>query len=647
MSRRLEPIHSLDEPFDEQPVVDAHRSRVYVLQAIVILFVAVIVLQLWRLQILEGDYYRHQADNNRFRQSRIQAQRGVIYDRNRILLVRNRPSYSIGIVPVDLPAQPDDRLIHPTVRRLSKLIGVPAQEIREKVGAVTGLARFEKVPIKTNVDQELAFSVEARNIEIPGVHIYAEPTRDYLDGPLTAHLIGYVGLVTEEQYAELSDTSDLDVGLNARIGQTGVEATFDQELRGRPGERRLVVNAAGREVRELGIENPTAGRNLALTIDLDLQRAVRSILSEDIDRYELASAVALDPRNGQVLAMVHLPEYDNNMFSREVTESELQVLIQDSRRPLVNGAISNSYPPGSAFKVITAAAALQEGIVSSYQRIFCTGALNVPNRFDPTLTTRIADWAAHGEVDSISALAASCNVYFYMVGGGDPNGQISGLGIESLTRYARLFGLGEETGIRLTGEANGFVPSPEWKREVYDQEWYLGDTYLTAIGQGFVTVTPLQMASAVAVIANGGTLYRPQIVKQILDEHGEVIREISPEAIRQVPVAPPFIEVVRAGMRAGMLIGRTPYGTSYVGTSYTAEVPGLAIAGKTGTAEYGQPDSSGSLPTHGWFIAFAPAEEPEIALAVFVKRGRGAQDAGELAEAILRHYFRIPEELDD
>ncbi len=647
MSRRLEPIHSLDEPFDEQPVVDAHSSRIYVLQAIVVLFVAVIVFQLWRLQILEGDYYRHQADNNRFRQSRIEAQRGVIYDRNGILLVRNRPSYSVGIVPVDLPPQLDDRLTHPTIRRLSKLIGVPAQEIKDKVDAVSGLARFDNVPIKRNVDQELAFGIEARHIDIPGVHIYAEPSRDYLDGPLTAHLLGYVGLVTEEQYAELSKAADIALGLNARIGQAGVEATFDQDLRGRPGERRLVVNAAGREVRELGVENPTSGRNLSLTLDLELQRATRAILAEDIDRYELASAVALDPRNGQVLAMVHLPEYDNNLFSREVTESELQELIQDTRRPLVNGAISNSYPPGSSFKVITAAAALQEGVVTPYQRIFCTGALHVPNRFDPTLTTRIADWAAHGEVDAVSALASSCNVYFYMLGGGDPEGSISGLGIERLARYARLFGLGEQTGIRLTGESDGFVPSPAWKREVYDQEWYLGDTYLTAIGQGFVTATPLQMANAVAVIANGGTLYRPEIVKQILDEHGEVIREMSPEVIRQVPVAAPFIEVVRAGMRSGMLIGRTPYGTSYVGTSYTAEIPGLAVAGKTGTAEYGQPDSSGSLPTHGWFVAFAPAEDPEIALAVFVKRGRGAQDAGELAESILRYYFRIPEELEN
>lgn len=628
-------------------MVDAHRPRIYILQAVVVLFVAVIVLQLWRLQILEGDYYRHQADNNRFRQSRIEAQRGVIYDRNGILLVRNRPSYSIGIVPVDLPAQPDDRLMHPTIKRLSKLVGVPAQEIKDKVDAVTGLARFENVPVKTNVDQELAFGIEARHIDIPGVHIYAEPSRDYLDGPLTAHLLGYVGLVTEEQYAELSEAADQALGLNARIGQAGVEATFDQVLRGRPGERRLVVNAAGREVRELGVENPTAGRNLALTLDLELQRAVRSILSKDIYRYELASAVALDPRNGQVLAMVHLPEYDNNMFSRKVTESELQELIQDSRRPLVNGTIANSYPPGSAFKVITAAAALQEGVVSAYQTIYCTGALHVPNRFDPTLTTRMVDWAAHGEVDSISALASSCNVYFYMLGGGDPDRQISGLGIERLSRYARLFGLGEETGIELTGESGGFVPSPEWKREAYDQEWYLGDTYLTAIGQGFVTATPLQMANVVAAIANGGTLYRPQVVKQILDEHGEVIQEISPEVIRRVPVAMSFIEVVRAGMRAGMLIGRTPYGTSYVGTSYTAELPGLAIAGKTGTAEYGEPDSSGSLPTHGWFVAFAPAEDPEIALAVFVKRGRGAQDAAELAESILRYYFRLPEELDD
>ncbi len=434
---------------------------------------------------------------------------------------------------------------------------------------------------------------------------------------------------------------DSNYGINDRIGQASVEAAFETELRGKPGSRRMVVDVSGREVQLLGVEPARSGNNLVLTIDLDLQRAVRSILAEHIDQYEIASAVVLDPHNGQILAMVSLPEYDNNIFSGRLSQEDFNRLINDPRRPLINGAIGNAFPPGSSFKIITAAAALQEGVVAAYTNVYCAGALYVPNRYNPTLTTRFPDWTAHGEVDVISALASSCNVYFYTLGGGDPAGKINGLGIERLAKYARLFGLGERTGIQLTGEATGFVPSPDWKKATYNEEWYLGDTYLTAIGQGFVLTTPLQMANVAAAVANGGILYKPQIVKEIIDERGEVVRRIDPQVIRRIPVAAPFLEVVKAGLRAGMVIGKTPYGTSYVGTSYTAEVPGLNIAGKTGTAEYGTPDAKGALPTHGWFVAFAPAQNPEVALAVFVKRGRGAQEAGELAESIFRYYFHV------
>lgn len=639
----MEPITSLEEPLEE-PQEDPHRPRLNLFRAAAVLGFLLLVAQLWRLQIVQGEEYRQRAHYNRFRALTITASRGVIYDRSGIQLVRNIPSYAITIIPADLPADPE-----PVFQRLGLLLKMPAQDIRKLVTPAPQGERltndFTPVLIKANVGTEIAFVVEERHLDLPGVHVDVQPIREYLDGPLMAHILGYVGRITKEQYDTLKGDTEKNYGLNDYLGQTGVEDSYEAELRGRPGEKRLIVDSTGREVQTIDILPPQGGLNLRLTIDLALQREITKILSQDIERYGSASAIAIDPRNGQVLAMVHLPTYDNNLFARGISQEEYEALISDPRHPLLNGAISGAYPPGSSFKIVTAAGALQEQVVQPWTKLLDDkGFIAVPNQYDPSIVTIFSDWAAHGEQDIISAIANSCNVYFYQIGGGDPKGEWDGLGVERLSAYARLFGMGEPTGIDLPNEAAGVIPTPKWKRENYKEAWYKGDTYNMAIGQGFVTITPLQLLNALVAIANGGTLYRPQVVLEVTDDRGNVLQPFRPQVIRAVPVSRQYLEVIQQGLRAGMLIGRTPYGTQYTGTSYTAEVPGARMAGKTGTAEYGVANEEGKLPTHGWFVAFAPVEEPVFAVVVFVERGRGAQDAAALAAKIVRYYFAIPEE---
>lgn len=629
---RLEPITSLHDPVEE-PEEDPYRQRLVLFGILIFAGILVLVAKLWQLQVVEGASYRERADNNRFRLMTIEAPRGVIYDRNRVMLARNRPTYTIGIVPADLPPEPE-----PVYRRLAAAIALQPVEIRRLVDQRRG-DRFTLVPIRTNVPQSLAFLVEERHRELPGVHVVVQPIREYLDGPLTSHVLGYTAPITEEQYARLKNDPVRRYGLNDRVGQTGVEASFEPLLRGRPGQRRLEVDAGGREVRLLAVDQPTPGSNLVLTLDLALQRTITDLLAAGIDRFEAASAVAIDPTNGQVLALVHLPTYDNTMFSRGITEAELEALISDHRKPLVNGAIGAAYPPGAVFKLITATAALEEGVVKPETRVRCPGHLVVPSRLDPTLGTRFGDSRAHGDQDVVSALANSCDVYFYLAGGGEPDGKTDGLGVDRLLSYARLFGLGALSGIDLSGEAEGFLGSAQWKKEAHGEIWYKGDTYLMATGQDYVLTTPLQMANAVAAIANGGTLFRPQVVLGVSDDQGNIVQAHGPLEIRRLPVAFGNLQAVREGLLAATQTGRTPYGTSYAGTARKASLPGLGVAGTVATVEYARPAGRGEPLTHGWFVGFAPADQPRIALSIFLKRGKGADDAAELAKAILEWYL--------
>ncbi len=635
-----------------------------IFRAIIVCVFFIFVARLWRFQVVQGAEYRIKADHNRYRLVNVEAPRGIIYDSDHHVLARNKPSFTIGIVPADLPQDETER--EKVYALLSRLLGVP---VSAEKGASSQAARggilsladpaaasqpplgiqemveaedhniYELVPIKTNVDREVAFFIEEEHLNLPGVQVKLEPVRQYLEGPLTAHIVGYVGHIPEETVEEYTAQG---YNHNDRVGLTGVELTFESELRGKSGRKHVEVDVAGREVRTVGKPEPAiAGHNLALTIDLDLQRAMESALQRGmaLAGSESGVAIAMNPHSGEILGMVSLPTYDNNLFASGITIEEYRRLSSDPDHPLVNHAIGGQYPPGSTFKIIPAAAIIQEGVVRPDTIFWCEGMLWLPNKLfpdNPDLAQGFRCWAeeGHGQVNFLSAIAQSCDIYFYQVTGG--YGDFEGLGLERLVQYARLFGLGEPTGINLSGESAGLVPTSKWKRLTYSESWFTGDTYNMAIGQGFVLATPLQMLNAAAAVANGGTLYRPQIIHQVIDAEGRVLRAVQPEVIRRLPVSEDNLELVRQGMRIAVTGG----------TAQLTNLPHVSVAGKTGTAEFPGPrDREGNLPTHAWFVAFAPFEDPQLALVVFVAGGgEGSEIAVPIAAEILSQYFPAPEE---
>jgi penicillin-binding protein 2 len=630
-----DPIRSLDEPFDQPP--DPTRRRLFALGAALGIGILGLSGQLWRLQVFGGASYRELADNNRFRLSRLEPARGVIYDRNGDALARNRPSYVVAVVPADLPREPDRA---GALRRLSRLVGVPVARIEAALGDRRA-DPFSPVVIATGVETRLAYTIEERHAELPGVQVLVKPVREYVDGRLVSHTIGYVGKLDADEFKRLGATGDY--ALDDQIGKMGLELVREKELRGRPGRKRSEVDSTGRELRVLGTDPAKPGRNLHLTIDLPLQREITRLLAEYMPAAEAASAVALDPRDGQVLALVHLPSFDNNMFSRELDEAEFKALIDDPNKPLIDGAIAAAYPPGAIFEIVTALAGLHTGVIKPETKIDCTGALVIPDRLAPGGVQKIPCWTVHGPQDCASALANSCNVFFYQVGGGDPRGSFDGLDIDRLADWATRLGFASQSGIELPNETEGLVPTKAWKRRAYREDWFTGDTYNAAIGQGYVTATPLQVANLVATVANGGRLFKPQVVARTTDERGQVVDGYKPILVRDVGFDPAKLKSVQNGLRYGMLIGRTENGTSFTGTSWQSDLRDLATAGKTGSPEWGTPDTSGRSPTHGWFAGYAPFDQPQLALSVFLKRGRGAQDAARIARDVFAFYFGVAE----
>jgi penicillin-binding protein 2 len=344
--------------------------------------------------------------------------------------------------------------------------------------------------------------------------------------------------------------------------------------------------------------------------------------------------VVVDPWTGQILAMAHLPAYDNQLFSESLSEDDFERLMKDPTRPMLNGAVASAWPPGSCFKVITALACLELGIVKPETRVHCGGGIRSRSgAFQPC-------WASHGEQDVVSALSNSCDTYFYSLGGGEATGKWPGLGADRLAEWAHTFGLGSPTGAPLPGEVDGFVPTPAWKKQALKEAWFLGDEWNSAIGQGFYTATPIQMAMVSAAFANGGTLMKPQLALELTDARGRSVKQFGPEVVRKIPADPTNIQIVREGVRDGMLIGTSPYGTKYTGTSWDSNIREIAISGKTGTAEYGVKGPDGKLPSHGWFIFWAPHESPRIAGAVFAKKS-GGKDSAKIARDIVKTYFGI------
>jgi len=602
--------------------------RVFGMYGAVALAFLMLLGQLWSVQIANGGQYLRRAEVNRVRIIAEKPLRGVIYDRAGRQIARNVPSWTIAIRPADLPRVKTVRA--ETIERLGRVLEMSAEDISRIVDQAKE-DPFTPVRIKSPVPRDLALVIEEQQNLFAGVVVQSTPIRAYPEAQHFGKILGYTGPIPA---AGIQTRLDTGYQRDDTLGLSGIEAAFEDEMRGRRGLKQVEVDALGRVTNELSVvETTVIGGNVALTLDAQLQRRASELLAAGMAKAKSGQAalVALDPRNGDVLAMVSLPEYDNNLFAAGISSADYKRLSEDRWTPLVNHAIAGQYPPGSTFKMVTAAAALQERIVNPQTRINCPASVTVNGR-----TFRNWNPLGQGTLNARESLARSCDIYFYEVTGGNPHSGFKGMGIQKLAEYARAFGYGERSGIRLAGEERGLVPTEEWKREVKKETWFIGDNYNVGIGQGDLLATPLQMANMTAAIANGGTLYRPRIASAVRDAGGNVTQTIAPEVIRKLPVAPEHMAIIRAGMRDVVAHSE---GTAY----HALKQPELPIAGKTGTAEfYGPMDSKGNLPTHALFVGYAPYEDPQIAVAVIVYNGgEGSETAAPIVAETLKAYFTL------
>ncbi len=550
------------------------------------------------LNVWRGEYYGQLARENSLRSILLTAPRGIITDRFGEPLVKNMPSLDSILIPSGLPEDPHERAR--VLNMAEHLFPREATEWRVAVESRT-FGPNEAILLKEDLTQEEAIMYYSQANRLPGIGIQKSVRREYVNGTIFSHVIGYEGKIKKEELA-----AHPEYHLTDTIGKQGVEKAYETSLRGVHGREIIEVDSLGRVKKELGVVPPQPGQDIRLTIDKGLTEKLYTTIAEWFSAHDLkaGAAIALDPRSGAIRALVSYPGYDNNLFSGGIASNEYTALIENPARPLFNRAIGGEYPPGSTLKPVIAAAALAERIITPETTIESRGGISV-GKFS------FGDWKAHGFTDLRQAIAVSSDVYFYTLGGG--YGGIAGLGMERMKRYEQLFGYGAATGIDLPGEADGFLPDPNWKIETLGERWYIGDDYHAAIGQGFVTATPLQIIHSIATIANGGISYTPHI------RDGNWISQI-------VPIAPDILRVVREGMRK----------TVTEGTAQSLETLPVAVAGKTGTAQYGNEDK-----THGWFVSFAPYENPELALIVLVE-GQSKDStyhAVPITKAVYEWYF--------
>lgn len=657
-------------------------ERIWSFYVVIALALLGAAYQLVRLQITGFDAFAERALDNRQQRLTLPAPRGVVYDRNGVLLAQNVPAISVSITPALLPE--DAGRLAELYARLSELTGVPISTPPLDAGNATGNrigddspspgiqelvflqetnAPYRPVVIAPDLSREKALVLGAELRSLPGVQLEVRALRDYPTGALTAHVVGYMGPITEDQsdyYVNLGFDPARD-----RIGYAGIENRMQDVMAGRNGYKEVEVDVAGRELRTLGEgQAPVPGQSVVLTIDVRLQAAAEAALANRMKiENQIAQAdtnllrppqpvtngvaIAINPQTGEVLAMVSLPTYDNAMFSRFIPAAYYQEMADHPYKPLFNNAISGEYPPGSVFKVAVAAGALQEGVVTADQVIFDPGEIIITNRYfpnDPGKTRRVVCYnrAGHGDVNFIRGIAVSCDVYFYALGGGYEAGgvQDGGLGIDRLHNYATMLGFDQLTGIELPGERKGLMPTRDWKRLNIGENWSTGDTYIASIGQGYVLSTPLQVLMAYTPFINrDGYVRKPTLIREVRDGEGNVLRTASVQNQSQTALTPYVIEQVSLGLRQVMIDG----------TGKKLAVEGTNLAGKSGTAEYCDNVAQaadrcqyGSWPAHAWMVAYAPYEKPEIAVVVFVYSGEeGSTVAGPVAQEIIDAYFAL------
>ncbi len=581
---------------------DEFRGRLTALQVLIVLVIAILIARVAYLQIYDGEYYARLADGNRIRIIPTIAPRGTFFDRNGQLLVTNRPGFAVSLLPLTEPISPE------VIERVSKLLNVPIEEIQHKIDIHYS---FDPIRIKTDVTPDIVTIIEEQKYDYRGVVIEVQPIRNYILKQEGAHTFGYVSEISD---AELEAKKDEGYKSGDIVGKFGLERVYDKEIRGVNGGEQVEVDVAGKPVQILGKKEPTPGYDLILTIDKDLQEAAEKAVDEILKEIgaNAAAAVVLNPQNGEVLAMVSRPAFDPNLFAHGISTRDWNAINTNPYHPMDNKTITGEYPPGSTFKIVTGTAALASGKVTADEQIYDGGTHWL-----------IPKGNAGGEVlgwlNFHEALAHSDNVYFYELG--------NRLGADELERYARMFGLGKETGIDLPYESPGLADWKEYKWDVYGDEFYLSEIMDAAIGQGFNLVTPLQAAMVNGEIAANGKRFKPHLVKRIVTQDGDLIREFEPELVGELDVEPYIIKLVQDGLHEVTITGTAA--RNFAGFPYE-------IAGKTGTAENSQGRD------HGWFVGYAPFNNPCVSVAVIVEQGGfGASSAVPIGRKILEAAFDI------
>lgn len=588
--------------------------RVMFFFGIFIFIILILFGRLAWLQIFQGKYYLSVAEGNRIRIEEIKADRGLIFDNHGEQLVENLPDFYLSTIAAELPKDRVD--FEQIVSKLQKVFPKNS-EIIEKLEEIyneeNAYFTAEVLAQHLTLDQAISFRVLCQDCH--GLYLKNRSRRNYLASDTLSHILGYLGLINPDELAQ-----DEYYSYDDYIGKSGLELYYEKELRGEKGFKRVEVDSRGRENKVLNKQDAEIGNSLNLTIDLDLQQEFYQIFENELSKLETNRAVGImmNPQNGEILSLVSYPNYDNNLFVSGISVEDYQNLINDPDKPMFFRAISGEYPPGSTIKPLVALAALEEGVVTRWTEFNSTGGLRIDKWYFP-------DWkyGGHGRVNVKEAIADSVNTYFYYIGGGYED--FEGLGVARIKKYLEQFNLGQPTGIDLYGEGSGFIPSRQWKEETKKENWYVGDTYHLAIGQGDILVTPLQVAAFTSMIANGGKIYQPRLVDSISNPDFDGYMKIEDKIIKRADVDPQNLKVIQEAM----------HDTVTYGSGVSLSTLPFSSAGKTGTAQAG-----GDRENHAWYTGFAPFENPEVVVTVLVENG-GAGDkvAVPIAKQILDYYF--------
>ena len=586
------------------------KQRIMSLSFVVGVVFLILLVRLWHLQILSADDYHAMSENNRLRFVPVAASRGAILDRTGRVLVSNRPSFSLAVIPQEVKDK------EALLTLLSGLLGLDRADMAERWEKSKGRAKYYPIVLASNITRDHVEIVEENHLRLPGVEIEMKPVREYSSKQLAAHLLGYIGEISEK---ELDVTGFEEYNPGDYIGKNGIERALEKELHGGDGGRQLEVDARGRVLRTISESSPTVGNSVVLTIDATVQKQAELAFGS-----QAGAAVAMDVSSGEILAFVSNPGFDPALFSGKMPADVWKSYLDDKRHPLENKALSGQYPPGSTFKVVTALAGLQDNRINESTSFNCSGSYDLG-----TSTFKCWNKKGHGSTNLRKSLRESCDVFYYNLA--------DKLGVDKIATVAKAFKLGAPLGVELLNERSGLIPTSEWKLKRFGKKWFHGETLSVAIGQGAVLLTPIQLASMIATVANEGTIYRPHVVKRIVDADGKTLRESKNEIIGTAVYPKESYRLVKQGLLA---VVNEPGGTGAM-----ARLPDVKVAGKTGTSQvvklrdskYGTPYQ---YKDHALFVAFAPFDKPEIAVAVVIEHGEhGGAAAAPIAGRILRAYF--------